>query len=37
VLLAVGLAVTREVSFGRAFLSCFVISGLVLFGVSAVL
>ena len=37
VLLAVGLAVAREVSFGRAFLSCFVISGLVLFGAGALL
>jgi hypothetical protein len=31
VLLAVGLAVVREISFGRAFLSCFVVTGLLLF------
>jgi len=37
VLLAVGLAVAREVSFGRAFLGCCAISGLVLFGAGAVL
>ena len=37
VLLAVGLAVAREVSFGRAFLACCAISGLVLFGAGAFL
>lgn len=33
VLLAVGLAVVKEVSFGRAFLSCLIITGLLLFAV----
>lgn len=37
VLLAVGLAVVREISFGRAFLSCLVVSGLVLFAAQGVL
>jgi hypothetical protein len=31
VLLAVGLAVVKEISFGRAFLSCFLVTGLLLF------
>lgn len=33
VLLAIGLAVAKEISFGRAFLSCLVITGLLLFAV----
>lgn len=33
VLLAVGLAVVKEISFGRAFLSCLVVTGLLLFAV----
>ncbi len=33
VLLAVGLAVVREITFGRAFLSCLVVTGLFLFAV----
>jgi len=37
VLLAVGLAVAREISFGRAFLSCFVVTGLLLFTVYPIL
>ncbi len=32
-LLAVGLAVVKEISFGRAFLSCLIITGLLLFAV----
>ena len=32
-LLAIGLAVAKEISFGRAFLSCLVITGLLLFAV----
>ena len=30
-MLAVGLAIVKEISFGRAFLSCFVVTGLLLF------
>ena len=37
VLLAVGLAVVKEISFGRAFLSCLAITGLLLFTVYPVL
>lgn len=37
VLLAVGLAVAREISFGRAFLSCLVVTGLLLFAVYPIL
>ena len=37
VLLAVGLAVVKEVSFGRAFLSCLIITGLLLFAVEQTL
>ena len=33
VLLAVGLAVVKEITFGRAFLSCLVLTGLLLFAV----
>lgn len=36
-LLAVGLAVVKEISFGRAFLSCLLITGLLLFAVYQVL
>jgi hypothetical protein len=36
-LLAIGLAVVKEISFGRAFLSCLVITGLLLFVVYPVL
>lgn len=32
-LLVIGLAVTKEIGFGRAFLSCFVVTGLLLFAV----
>jgi hypothetical protein len=32
-LLAVGLAVVKEITFGRAFLSCLVVTGLLLFAV----
>ncbi len=32
-LLAIGLAVTKEIGFGRAFLSCLVVTGLLLFAV----
>ena len=35
--LAVGLAVTKEISFGRAFLSCLVVSGLLLFAAYRIL
>ncbi len=37
VLLAVGLAVVKEISFGRAFLSCLAITGLLLFAVYPIL
>ena len=36
-LLAVGLAVVKEISFGRSFLSCLIITGLLLFAVSTIL
>jgi hypothetical protein len=36
-LLAVGLAVVKEISFGRSFLSCLIITGLLLFAVSPIL
>ena len=37
VLLAVGIAVVKEISFGRAFLSCLVVTGLLLFAVELAL
>jgi len=37
VLLAVGLSVVKEISFARAFLSCLVVTGLLLFAVAPVL
>jgi hypothetical protein len=37
VLLAIGLAVAREISFGRAFLSCLVVTGLLFFVVYPIL
>ena len=37
VLLAVGLAVVKEISFGRAFISCLAIAGLLLFAVYPIL
>jgi hypothetical protein len=36
-LLAVGLAVVKEISFGRAFLSCLIIAGLLFFAISPAL
>jgi hypothetical protein len=37
VLLAVGLAVVKEISFGRAFLSCLIVSGILLFAIDPIL